>query len=193
MGQVPTVHLINGVLVRKLSDQKVPQLVVPRRLRKSLFEMTHAGKLAAHLGSQRMYLQLKAIYYWPCMKSDIIKWCRECEVCAQCKGPPTRRHGKLQKSLPARCWISLQWIFCLACHRQRTEVNAYSSLTITSQNGRVLLHCQTPKHLLACVQCTMASLHISAFPGSFTVIWGEILSRSYFVNSASSWGPLSPT
>ena len=70
---------------------------MPRRLRRSLFEMTHAGKLASHLGSQRTYLQLKAVYYWPGLKSDVIKWCRECEICAQCKGPPTRRHGTLQK------------------------------------------------------------------------------------------------
>ena len=96
-GQVPTVHLLNGVLVRKLPDQEAPQLVVPRQLRHSLFVMTHAGKLAAHLGSQRTYLQLKATYYWPGMKSDVIKWCRQCEVCAQCKGPPTQRHGKLKK------------------------------------------------------------------------------------------------
>jgi len=31
------------------------------------------------------------------MKTDVIQWCRQCEVCAQCKGPPTRRHGKLKK------------------------------------------------------------------------------------------------
>jgi len=31
------------------------------------------------------------------MKRDVIAWCRECQICAQCKGPPTRRHGKLPK------------------------------------------------------------------------------------------------
>ena len=33
--------------------------------------MTHAGKLAAHLGAQRTYLQMKADYYWPCVKRDV--------------------------------------------------------------------------------------------------------------------------
>ena len=96
-GQVPAVHLLNGVLVRKLSDEQTTQLVLPQRLRKSIFEMTHAGKLAAHLGAQRTYLQMKADYYWPCMKRDVTTWCRQCEICAQIKGPPARRQGRLQK------------------------------------------------------------------------------------------------
>jgi len=33
------------------------------------------------------------------MKGDVIRWTKECEICAQCKGLPTRRHGKLQKVL----------------------------------------------------------------------------------------------
>ena len=96
-GQVPTVHLLDGILVRKLPDKETVQLVVPHRLRKSLFDMTHSGPLAAHLGSQKTYLQLKSAYYWPGLKRDVTTWCRECDICAQCKGPPTRRQGRLQK------------------------------------------------------------------------------------------------
>jgi len=33
------------------------------------------------------------------MKSDVIRWSRKCELCAQSKGPPTRRQGRLQKVL----------------------------------------------------------------------------------------------
>jgi len=94
-GQVPTVHLLNGILVRKLPDKETVQLVVPHRLRRSLFDVTHLGPLAAHLGSQKTYLQLKSAHYWPGLKRDVTTWCRECEVCAQCKGPPTRRQGRL--------------------------------------------------------------------------------------------------
>jgi len=96
-GHVPTVHLLDGILVRKLPDKETVQLVVPHRLRGSLFDMTHSGPLAAHLGSQKTYLQLKSAYYWPGLKRDVTTWCRECEVRAQCKGPPTRRQGRLQK------------------------------------------------------------------------------------------------
>jgi len=85
------------MLVRKLFDTDVAQIVVPHRLRKPLFDQSHSGPLAAHLGAQRTFLQLKSAYYCPGMKGDIIRWCKECEVCAQSPGPPTRRQGRLQK------------------------------------------------------------------------------------------------
>ena len=95
-GQCPAVHLSDGMLVRKLYDSDAVQMVVPHRLRKPLFDQSHSGPLAAHLGAQRTFLQLRTAYYWPGMKGDVVRWTRECETCAQCKGPPTRRHGKLQ-------------------------------------------------------------------------------------------------
>jgi len=54
--QVPAIHLLDGVLVRKFSEDSNIQLVVPRALRKRLFDMTHAGPLAAHLGPERTLL-----------------------------------------------------------------------------------------------------------------------------------------
>jgi len=74
-------------------------MVAPHRFRKPLFDQSHSGPLAAHLGAQRTFLQLRTAYYWPGMKGDVVRWTKECETCAQCKGPPTRRHGKLQKVL----------------------------------------------------------------------------------------------
>jgi len=50
--QVPAIHLLDGILVHKFSDQCVIQLVVPTALRRRLFELTHAGPLAAHLRPQ---------------------------------------------------------------------------------------------------------------------------------------------
>jgi len=96
-GQCPAVYLSDGMLVRKLFDTDIAQMVVPHRLRKPLFDQSHSGPLAAHLGAQRTFLQLKSAYYWLGMKGDIIRWCKECEVCAQSKGPPTRRQRRLQK------------------------------------------------------------------------------------------------
>jgi len=87
------------MLVRKLFDTDVAQMVVLNRLRKPLFDQSHPGPLAAHLRAQRTFLQLKSAYYWPGTKGDVIRWSKECEVCAQSKGPPTRRQGKLQKVL----------------------------------------------------------------------------------------------
>jgi len=83
------------VLVRR--DGDAVQLVVPQSLRHQLFTHTHAGPLAAHLGSQRMLAQLRRLYYWPGMRRDIDAWCGQCEGCASSKGPPSRPHGHLRK------------------------------------------------------------------------------------------------
>jgi len=74
-------------------------MVVPHRLRKPLFHQSHSGPLATHLGAQRTFLQLRTAYYCPGMTGDVVRWSKECDACAQCKGPPTRRQGKLQKVL----------------------------------------------------------------------------------------------
>jgi len=97
--QVPVIHLLDSVLVRQFSDDSNVQLVVPRTLRKHLFDKTHAGPLAAHLGPERTLLQLKQLYYWPGMTTDVPLWYHQCEVCAQSCRPPTRHKGRLQKVL----------------------------------------------------------------------------------------------
>jgi len=56
--QVPAIHLLHGILVHKFSDESMIQLVVPTVLRRRLFELTHAGPLAAHLGPQQTLQQL---------------------------------------------------------------------------------------------------------------------------------------
>jgi len=65
----PTIVLQNQVLLRR--DGDAVQLVVPQSLRHQLFTHTHAGPLAAHLGSQRMLAQLRRLYYWPGMRKDM--------------------------------------------------------------------------------------------------------------------------
>jgi len=50
--QVPAIHLLDGILVHKFSDESLVQLVVPVTLTQRLFELTHAGPPAAQLGSQ---------------------------------------------------------------------------------------------------------------------------------------------
>ena len=61
--QVPAVHLFNGTLVRKFFNEDSAQLVVRHRLRKAFFDQSHSGPLAAHLGAQRSFLQLRYAYY----------------------------------------------------------------------------------------------------------------------------------
>jgi len=95
--QVPAIHLLDGILVHKFSDESMIQLVLPTVLRRRLFELTHAGPLAAHLGPQQTLQQLRALYYWSNMNKDVQLWYRQCQVCAQAKGPPSRHQTRLRK------------------------------------------------------------------------------------------------
>ena len=88
----PEVRLQGNLMVRE-RDGKV-QVVVPVSLRKRLFEITHN---AAHLGSRRTHQQLSSCYYWYRMRQDVTRWYRQCQHCANSKGPPLRPHGQLQK------------------------------------------------------------------------------------------------
>jgi len=73
--QVPAIHLFRGTSIRRMSGEDTAQLVVPHRLRRRLFDLTHSGPLAAHLGSQRTFRQLRSVYYWPGLKRDVVQWC----------------------------------------------------------------------------------------------------------------------
>ena len=90
--QVPAIHLLDGILIHKFSDESMIQLIVPTALRCRLFELTHAGPLAAHLGPQRTLQQLRALY----MNRDAQLWYRQCHICAQAKGPPSGHQGRLR-------------------------------------------------------------------------------------------------
>ena len=96
--QCPTITMSNGLLVRQKENHPI-QLVVPECLRKQLFQMAHAGPLAAHLAGRRTFQQLAQAYYWPGMRKEVTSWCQQCPDCATCKGPPNKHKGHLQKVL----------------------------------------------------------------------------------------------
>jgi len=64
----PETRLVDDVLVRQTDEQL--QLVVPTQLQKRLFDLTHAGPTAAHLGAVQTSIQLKTHYYWVGLNRD---------------------------------------------------------------------------------------------------------------------------
>ena len=98
--QKPAVQLRSGILVR-CTDLNVSQLIVPSQLRRTLFDINHGGRLAAHLGAERTLQQLRQAYWWPGMKRDVTLWYKECAICTTSKTPPRRPHGNLQKIIAA--------------------------------------------------------------------------------------------
>jgi len=144
----PTIVLQNQVLVRR--DGDAVQLVVPQSRRHQLFTHTHAGPLAAHLGSQRMLAQLRRLYYWPGMRKDIDAWCRQCEGCAISRSRQVDIMVTFARSLPVHRWTSSPSTSCPAYLPPRMATNTSLSPLTTSLIGSRQYLCATQRHTRAC-------------------------------------------
>jgi len=86
----PPFDIIDGVLYH-LEANKSVRTVPATDDRKALFESVHSGQFGGHLRCKKMHSQLAKYYWWPGMRSDIVKWSRACWVCASRQvGKPIR-------------------------------------------------------------------------------------------------------
>jgi hypothetical protein len=79
-------------------------LVVPKDhgLRKKIFDEAHTSKYSIHPGSAKMYHDLKAQFWWTCMKRETARYVAECDTCRRVKADHMRHAGLLQPlSIPA--------------------------------------------------------------------------------------------
>lgn len=93
--------LKNGFLFRSMPDgQKGPklQLVIPACLRKDFLKYAHNNPLSGHLGRLKTLLRLVDICYWPTLRSDVWKYCKECQVCQQYKPSISKLAGHMQST-----------------------------------------------------------------------------------------------
>nr|GEY37730.1 putative reverse transcriptase domain-containing protein [Tanacetum cinerariifolium] len=58
---------------------------------------SYKSKYSIHLGSDKMYHDLKKLYWWPNMKADIATYVRNCLTCAKVKAKHQRPSGLLQQ------------------------------------------------------------------------------------------------
>ncbi|KAG8493058.1 hypothetical protein CXB51_010375 [Gossypium anomalum] len=74
------------------------QICVPKNdeLIQKIFHEAHNGCLAVHLGSTKMYNDLKKMYWWNGMKRDISEFVSKCLICQQVKAEHQVPSGLLQ-------------------------------------------------------------------------------------------------
>ena len=77
------------------------RLCVPRdvELRNKLLIDDHRAKYTIHLGSTRMYQDLKRQFWWSKMKRDIAQYVANCQICQQVKVEHQKPVGLLQPLL----------------------------------------------------------------------------------------------
>ncbi|GJZ68744.1 putative reverse transcriptase domain-containing protein [Tanacetum coccineum] len=66
-------------------------------LRDLIMHESHKSKYSIHPGSDKMYQDLKKLYWWPNMKADIATYVSKCLTCAKVKAEHQKPSGLLQQ------------------------------------------------------------------------------------------------
>nr|GEU37397.1 hypothetical protein [Tanacetum cinerariifolium] len=83
-------------------------------LRTVIMHESHKSKYSIHLGSDKMYQDIKKLYWWPNMKADIASYVRKCLTCAKVKAEHQRPSGLLvQPELPQWKWDNITMDFII--------------------------------------------------------------------------------
>ncbi|GJV64744.1 putative reverse transcriptase domain-containing protein [Tanacetum coccineum] len=64
-------------------------------LRSVIMHESHKSKYSIHPGSEKMYQDMKKLYWWPNMKADIATYVIKCLTCARVKAEHQRQSGLL--------------------------------------------------------------------------------------------------
>ncbi|WVZ58149.1 hypothetical protein U9M48_008451 [Paspalum notatum var. saurae] len=134
------------------------RLVVPKdmELRKKILDEAHNSMFTMHLGSNKMYQDLKQKFWWTRMKKEIAKYVSECDVCQRVKGDHLKPAGlpRTQKGYDS-IWVivdrftkSAQFIPVKTTYRAKQYAELYISRivslhgvpqTITSDRGSLFV------------------------------------------------------
>ncbi|GKE33000.1 reverse transcriptase domain-containing protein [Tanacetum coccineum] len=70
-------------------------------LRDLIMHESHKSKYSIHLGSDKMYQDLKKLYWWPNMKAIIAEYAGKCWTCSRVKAECQKPSGLLiQPEIP---------------------------------------------------------------------------------------------
>ena len=82
------------------------------KLRKEIRTEAHSTPYSVHLGTTKMYKDLKMHYWWPGMKTDVVRHIEQCLTCQQVKAEHQRPTGNLQPlDIPQWKWENITMDF----------------------------------------------------------------------------------
>ncbi|GJT74759.1 putative reverse transcriptase domain-containing protein [Tanacetum coccineum] len=83
-------------------------------LRTVIMHESHKSKYSIHPGSDKMYQDMKKLYWWPNMKADIATYVNKCLTCAKVKAEHQRPSGLLvQPKIPEWKWDNINEILSM--------------------------------------------------------------------------------
>ena len=74
------------------------RIVVPQDevIKRDILEEAHRSKYTVHPGSNKMYQDLRRLYWWDKMKKEIAQFVQKCLMCQQVKAEHKKPSGLLQ-------------------------------------------------------------------------------------------------
>nr|GEW21713.1 putative reverse transcriptase domain-containing protein [Tanacetum cinerariifolium] len=83
-------------------------------LRSMIMHEPHKSKYSIHLGFEKMYQDMKKLYWWPNMKANIATYVSKCLTCAKVKAEHQRPSGLLvQPAIPEWKWDNITMDFII--------------------------------------------------------------------------------
>ncbi|GJV24437.1 putative reverse transcriptase domain-containing protein, partial [Tanacetum coccineum] len=83
-------------------------------LRNVIMHESHKSKYSIHPGSEKMYQDMKKLYWWPNMKANIATYVSKCLTCAKVKAEHQRPSGLLVKpDIPQWKWDNITMDFVM--------------------------------------------------------------------------------
>ncbi|GJU43666.1 putative reverse transcriptase domain-containing protein [Tanacetum coccineum] len=87
-------------------------------LRTMIMHESHKSKYFIHPGSDKMYQDMKKLYWWPNMKADITTYVSKCLTCARVKAEHQRPSSLLvQPEIPQWKWDNITMDFITKVHK----------------------------------------------------------------------------
>ncbi|CAC5392160.1 unnamed protein product [Mytilus coruscus] len=74
-------------------------LVAPYEVKSEILKQLHDSRVAGHLGRDKTLDSVKRRFFWPGMTTDVSRWCKTCNECAQAKAGPGLGRYPLQQSV----------------------------------------------------------------------------------------------
>ncbi|GJZ74630.1 putative reverse transcriptase domain-containing protein, partial [Tanacetum coccineum] len=83
-------------------------------LRSVIMHESHKSKYSIHPSSEKMYQDMKKLYWWPNMKADVATYVSKCLTCAKVKAEHQRPSGLLvQPTIPEWKWDNIMIDFII--------------------------------------------------------------------------------
>nr|GEV79559.1 reverse transcriptase domain-containing protein [Tanacetum cinerariifolium] len=134
---------VGGMLIENLKDPQKPrkQKLEPRvegtlclnnrswllcycKLRTLIMHKSHKSKYSVHLGSDKIYQDIKLLYWWPNMKANIATYVSKCLTCLKVKAEHQKPSGLLvQPKIPQWKWdnITMDFVTMLPKTQSRND------------------------------------------------------------------------